>query len=142
MKKTNNPAHISNLITLLNRMIRDFDGSSYLKTETFNERWEDKIKIDVIWEDKAFENKWELEIKKEYTLFDLRFIISELYKVKPCNIMIIAAKWDYISELSHIELWSKLSLYKNFTVTHVWLRTFEQKQFELPSYIAAENMEV
>ena len=92
-----NSTEVSNLINLLDWMNKEFEGTNYYITEVYSDRKDDssnkgKINVDLIWMDKSLEDKQGLVIWKDQTMMDLRKIIADLYKIKPCNVLIITSK--------------------------------------------------
>ena len=96
-------------------MIRQFEGTSHVIIKYSNEKQDEKLNISAVWIDDNYENKEKIKIRKTNTMMDLRKTIADIYDLKPCDFDIIVMKGGRQIPMSHIELRSKVLVYKNIS---------------------------
>lgn len=77
-------------------------------------------------------------INKEMTLGAIRKRIGDFYKIAPSEILIVTGK-NYITECC---MHDKLAVYRDCRHINIRRRTKEERELELPRYLAASNLNV
>ena len=108
-------------------MIKQFEGTDHDVHDYFSERKEDKLTISAIWVDGTHDQKDNISIKRENTMMDLWKVIADAYKIKPCYVYVLTMKGGEQMPMAHIELWSRISAYKQIKEAYLKLRPYNEK---------------
>lgn len=125
---------VSNILRLLFTFVKRYDGH-HMDNQVF-EKYETDLEVemhDVIRDKKRSQT---LKVNKDMTIGAIRKRIADLYGLIPSEVLIVSSK-SYLSETCMND---RLSIYKDYKKINVRRRTREEREQELPRYLAAENL--
>lgn len=131
-----NKQAIANILRLLFSFVRRYDGH-HMDTELF-EKYDYDLTVDYQDHQKDKPKTRLMKVNKEMTIGAIRKRIGDFYNIIPSEILIISSR-SYLSECCMND---KLSAYRECKNINVRRRINEEKEFELPRYLAASNLQV
>jgi hypothetical protein len=127
---------IANILRLLFNFVRRYDGH-HMDDKEF-EKLDYDLTIDFQDHPKDKPKTTMFKVHKDMTIGAIRKRVGEFYNIIPSEILIISSK-SYLSECCMND---KLSAYRECKTINVRRRTKEEREVELPRYLAASNLQV
>jgi hypothetical protein len=131
-----NKEAISNILRLLFNFVKRYDGH-HMDSVPF-EKYETDLEIEMADCPKDKAKKYVMKVNREMTIGAIRKRVGDYYGIIPSEILIISAR-SYLSETCMND---NLSQYKDCKNIKVRRRTLEERELELPRYLAAENLKL
>jgi hypothetical protein len=131
-----NKQSIANILRLLFSFVKRYDGH-HMDTEVF-EKYDYDLTVDYQDHPKDKPKTRLMKVNKEMTIGAIRKRIGDFYNIIPSEILIVSSR-SYLSECCMND---KLSAYRECKNINVRRRTVEERELELPRYLAASNLQV
>ena len=132
----NDKQSIANILRLLFNFVNRYDGH-HMDNEHFD-KLDVELEVDMVDPPKDQKKKKLFKVNKDMTIGAIRKKIGDSYGVIPSEILILSAN-TYLSECCMND---KLSAYKECRNINVRRRTKEEREKELPRFLAAANLNV
>ena len=126
----------ANCLRLLFNFVNRYDGH-HMDTTVF-EKLDYNLDVDMQDGSKGQQKKRSFKVNKDMTIGAIRKRIGDSYGIIPSDILILASR-SYLPETC---MGDKLSAYKDCRSINVRRRTRDEREQEIPRYLAASNLSV
>lgn len=127
---------ISNVLRLLFNFVTRYDG--YHMDSIKFEKYDVDLDVEMTEQPKEINSKKRMKVNKEMTIGAIRKRIADVYGLIPSEVLILSSK-TYLSECCMND---KLSAYKDCKNINVRRRTKDERENEIPRYLAASNLSI
>lgn len=127
---------IANVLRLLFNFVSRYDG--YHMDSVLFEKYDWDLEVDMDDGTKSSSSRKHFKVNREMTIGAIRKRIGDAYNIIPSEVLILSSK-TYLSETCMND---KLSAYKDCRSINIRRRTREERENELPRYLAASNLSI